>query len=549
MTLAAVIRAASETRFNPRTLEQRLSPDLFANLSPRANWFMQTLAEADGRGISTALLMRDDWRDDPAARRAFERLEGDDLLEVMVLFSVFVHEAAHQTDLLISPFGLQYYANLLREYQLLQSLMPQMLDDPATVREIRFLAGLDERIDWADLEHQALDAQWRSLVELVRVAYAWGDLEAIPPLGKYIVKGWGPGLDQSGDPFGVGLDLEPVTVLGFFHSFRPPDRPFWYIRPLTFLETKAVSNSLLYVVHLLGEGGIAACRRLHREIYGPAAAAHPDYRFVLDLGARLYAADSFDQVLASGNAKLVRSVLICVSGLSWFALHAPPPFKGTDPRGSNPVLRFWGAYGLMRAVIRGKLAVGMPSMAEVLDVLDEQEILQHLHHVRVGDSLDRCRQALGALQERNRTRTWHPKVAAHFAHLFGRMLPQFAGRKASYASGLGMPDTGSPLMHCRSNDDVDVVATDYEAPSELRDWFDIRSDLYFRLNTPAKTVIDRLDAHFQAFLVPHFCECGSLTPQWHSRFSETFVVRCNGCGREQVFDRSDARVIHFASPD
>jgi hypothetical protein len=129
------------------------------------------------------------------------------------------------------------------------------------------------------------------------------------------------------------------------------------------------------------------------------------------------------------------------------------------------------------------------------------------------------------------------------------MSPIFEARDLDYASRLGMPDMGSPISGCRTDEDWELTIDDYKAPDAARDWFSIRTDLFFNLLKPPDQIISRLGEHFMAFLVPYICPClRGMTPQWVSRFADEYVLVCGFCGKKRTVRKEEATFIDFTTP-
>jgi hypothetical protein len=128
------------------------------------------------------------------------------------------------------------------------------------------------------------------------------------------------------------------------------------------------------------------------------------------------------------------------------------------------------------------------------------------------------------------------------------MSPIFEARGLDYASRLGMPDMGSPISGCRTDEEWELTIDDYKAPEAARDWFSIRTDLFFNLLKPPDQIISRLGKHFMAFLVAYMCTCLRMTPQWVSRFAEDYVLVCGFCGKTRTVRREEATQIDLTIP-
>jgi hypothetical protein len=547
MALDELLSTLDSVDYKPRTLQLDFPTNLTKDLSVDARAFLHTAH--DKEGFTVLDLTSDSWKDDPVALDFFFSRDEDVRVEILTFLTLFVHEYTHRVDFLISPFGLQYYANSLREYWLCQEFFPDILDDPNTVEHVRFLAGLTESLPQSSFERGNFAEGWERLEDIIHTFYAWGDASAIKPLGKYIQEGWGESIKGPGDPFGVGISLEPVTVLKFFHTFRVPGADkFWYLRPLTIFETKAVVNSLLFILHLLGQRGVEACLSYYEKVYLQRKAKLPqDCFFLLDLGARLYNHNDFHTLLKQGHYEMLRSTLGILSTVCWYALQAPPSLKEEDSRVANPILRLWVSFTYMLALVQGRLQMPFNSTAEALLLLDEWEHAKSFHQKPIKDIVLDCRRVIDNMIELNRKHTWNPGIRRHFNHVFELMRPHFTERDLSYVSFMGMPEHGNPLFGCRTDKDWEVIYDDYKVPEAVNDWFSIRTDLFFKLWKPTADVIERLDAHYQAFLIPYNCECGGLTTQWASRHAREFRIRCAFCGQTKTWRREDLKIINFSS--
>lgn len=547
MSLEKLIPAFDDVAFAPRTLHLSLPADLAGNLSLHGRGFLNI---AFGAGLQSIHdLTGDAWTRDNVATNFFFRGSVEDQLEILAFLTVFVHEYTHRIDFLISPFGLHYYIQTLREYFYLQELVPPILDDPKKVERMQFLVGFDAAGDVED----NMANEWLPLKEIIHLFYAWGDASSVTPLGKYIKEGWGKAFTGPADPFGVGVLLEPVTVADTFETFRIPERDrFWYLRPLTIFETKAVVNSLLFIQHLLGERAGPLCRLYYERLYLARKQDLPaDYFFLLDLGARMYRRPDFETLLRTGSVEMIRSLLLMLSSICWFALQAPPPLKGDNPRVANPILRLILAFNFFAAYATGKLNVSFSSTAEGLKILESTQGAAALHVKPIRETLATCTKVIDHFLRANRERTWNPQVKSHFEHVFTLMRPHFAAREPDYVSFLGMPDKGNPLLECATDEDWELTYTDYETPADVAEWFELRTDLFFKMLKPSKEILHRLDQHYLAFLIPYACEsCNAgMTWQWASRFAESYTLRCAFCKQSKVLSREEMTPIRMPAGD
>jgi hypothetical protein len=546
MSIEKLTAALDGVSYAPRSLALQLPADLTQQLSPFARGFLEV---AFGKSaLSFMELTSVAWKDDELARSYFLAATPDTRTEILAFLTTFIHEYTHRVDFLISPFGLHYYVNTLREYWYLQHMIPPLVDDPKTLDSLRFIVGLRENSGTL----VGVDAaQWENLERIVHLSYAWGDASAVKPLGKYIKAGWDGVQFESDSVFGMPMPLEPVTVLGLLHTFRVPGGDqFWYLRPLTLFETKAMVNSLLFILHLLGDQGPAECARYYERLYVRRRAELPgDYFFLLDLGASMYRHDDFASLLRAGNLQMIRSTLIILSSVCWYALQAPPPLTDEDSRVANPILRLLTAFRFFVGYARGQIRAQFNTTAEALLLLDSSRFAEQLFVKPISRVIPDCVKILDKVMELNERQTWNPQVKRHFQHIFSIMRPHFADREANYVSLLGMPDNGSLAEGCLRNEDWEITYDDYRIPAEVKQWFDIRTDLFFNLLKPPAEMMEQLDAHYLAFYIPHVCKCGlGVSGQWASRFASVYTLNCGFCGEQTVLRRDEFTSIHV-TPD
>ncbi|BAY08699.1 hypothetical protein [Calothrix sp. NIES-2098] len=547
MSLQNMLARFDTVKFNPRTLQINFPEDLMNGLSINARYFFEI---AYGKRNLTVLdWTSGEWRDDQPSLDCFFQSDEDTRTEILTVLTLFIHEYTHKIDFLISPFGLHFYVNNLREYWILQEFFPQALDNSSTVDKIQFLAKFHENSIRKGSIDEDLNKIWESLKPIIHTFYAWGDVSSIRPLAKFIAEGWSDSIKGIEDPFGLGIPMEPVTVLDFFHTFRISGTDkFSYLRPLTIFETKAVVNSLLFILYLLGEKGNEECLHYYEKTYlNRKPPLTYDYLFLLDLGARVYRVKDFHSLLKLRNFQMLRSTLLILSTACWYALQAPPFLGASDPRSSNPILRLWLSLIFLTALVREEISVSFNSTAEALLYLDELPKSQSFYQKPIKEIIPNCCEVIDAMIKANQKYTWHPDVKSYFDHIFQIMYPHFAKRDKNYISYMGMPDTGNPLFGCRSKEDWEVTYDDYKIPQTVQDWFSIRQALFFiDMNKPKEEFIESLDKHFLAFLLTYPCECGGgITQRWVSRFSETIDVKCAFCGKTKTINRNDSTIIRF----
>lgn len=535
---------AEKGSFNARLLHFDFPVEVMdlLSLGPRA--FFSMLTEEPSR-LSLDAMINDRWRNDPLATCAYRGLTADERLEVHAIIGFVLHETTHKVDLLVSPFGMQYLALLIREYQLLQDYLPRALDHPQYIDALRVLPKLMQAPEGI-LKEGALRALWDELTEVVRKTLAWGDLGALRPAAADVAAGWDAFSPLSGDFFGSGEPIELVKVLNSFYSFRPEGAGNWYLRPMTIFEAKALANTMLYLLEI--SGSVDDIALYYRRVYlDHAEALEPDYLFLFDTLARMHGLSDFAAALDSGNVAGVRHLLIATAALGWFALQAPPVLptdKGLGSAGGNPVLRLFAALHHVMDFFRKDNAAAGTTMADIFLSLECQDLFPALDQPTIGTALAACRDALRRLREQV-AEIWNPSVRRHFSRVLDIMAPHFEGRTDSYRSFLGMPDNGNPRSFVKDEAEMELFYHDHAAADAYREWLGMRGAVLFAHPMPRADLVKRLDEHFMAKLMVVLCDgCQiGLHQYWVSRFVKEYTVVCPISGRRQTINIDDATHI------
>src|SRR6185369_3492621 len=198
----------------------------------------------------------------------------------------------------------------------------------------------------------------------------------------------------------------------------PDNKNIWHLRPLTIFETKAVVNTLLYILDLLKEEGVDECISYYKTFYLNRKETLPeDYFFLLDMGAKIYDIDSFEKLLLTKNLPMIKSVLISLSGICWYSLHAPPVSSKENFCYSNPILRLWAAFLFVTKVMRGETTIPPLSMSEALSYIEIQEEFKNACQKPINQIVPDCLNIIDRMKQANQEKTWNPEVRAHFDHI------------------------------------------------------------------------------------------------------------------------------------
>jgi len=553
MAFEDVLAKFGEVSFNPRTLQVNIPAQLTAPLSDTAVRFFAYAYFSEGQreDITWMQYADADWSKDPEKVRVFMQLDEEVRLEILAFLTLFIHEYTHKTDFLISPFGLLFYANCMYEYWTLQTFIPQVLDSAEMIDNVRFLVNFEEGLVDNAYYNKHLKSMWEELKPSIHASYSWGDVGDILPLKRFIASGWhGQDAGLSSHYLGVEQELEPITLLEFFCTFRSADKGMWYLRPLTIFETKAVVNSLLYILDLLGEAGLEDCSRYYEEVYLSKKDELPeDYFFLLDMGAMIYGLPDFEAALKAQHFLLLKSILSTLSGICWYALHTLPLKTGEDAFFANPIIRLWAAFNFMTAVLRQKIKIEFNTVSEVLMHWEKRSGFGKNFQKPIAEVIPRCLEVVDDLIKKNQKETWNPAMKAHFDHILTIIRPHFADREYDYFSKMGMPDDGNPTRALRTEDQWLILYDDYVTPPEVFGWYDIRGNLFFTLLKPHEELIRQLDKHFRAFYFLQPCRCNTIIAMWVSRFFETVELKCPNCGREYHLTRDEVKIIDMDAPE
>lgn len=158
MGLTEIVETFDKVGYSPRLLELCLPQGFTEQLSGMALAFFEMAY--DKHEYTAYDFLGDSWKDNGHACRFFSQCAEDVQTEILAFLTLFVHEYTHRIDFLISPFGLQYYVNSLREYWLIQEFVPTILDDPRSIDSVKFLADFHDRIDHPALANTGAKEIW-----------------------------------------------------------------------------------------------------------------------------------------------------------------------------------------------------------------------------------------------------------------------------------------------------------------------------------------------------------------------------------------------------
>ncbi|MFS8111390.1 hypothetical protein QD460_06680 [Rhizobium jaguaris] len=545
MSSRAVEILVEECTFNPRTLEIKFPEQALAACELPARYFFEVLEDAPR--LSSLSFLDERWYDDPTSRHAYELAGPHGRAEINAIICGVLHEVSHRVDLLITPFGVQYLIGAVEEYLLLQEFVPLALDREQTLGALTLLKNVTDGLPSDAAKEPRLAGLWPRLHEVVRRTLAWGDLGNRRPPESEITRGW---FEESEHLERLKLSqqdpIELITVCGSVCTFRPKGTKGWYVRPMTIFEAKALANTLLHVLKLSG-GQVDEVRLFFNACYGDRLEElEPDYLYIFDVVARILGPLSFQHALATAKSDQIATLLRIVSGVCWFALHAPPVLGDSklSSAAASVTIRLFVALQELASQLRQQPQLG--AVSALCSQFELTKLFRGAQQATIGDALTESIRALDVLGPKVKE-IWNPDVRSWFQHLIGVMRPYFDQRDPRYDSLLGMPDDGNIVPGVRRQHEWEALYDDHVPQGGAAEWLALRPTLLFSYEVPTlgNEFVKRLDNHFGARFVMWHCDaCSSLLHgQWVSRFSERARLVCPGTGQSIEVPFEDMKSI------
>jgi len=436
--------------------------------------------------VSYSELYETRWCEKPRILAHYERLDAEQKNEVLGFVALTLHELTHHIDFLTTPFGVNFHAKTCREYINFQAFSQFLLADHKLV-PAGFLAYFEDYLIQGGMAlPETASRSWEHLRGQVLTFEAWGDGGMVRPRKKRIQPGWG----ENRNPVQLlGNALHKVTVNGFFLTVGIPHHLDWYLRPLTLFETRAIANSVLWILYLLDQKGSAVedVRSFLRAFY-PKETCPPDYWLIFDLLANLWGYAGFDELLAGGSCNALRQVLMLASGASWYALHAPPPMGPDSGLTSNPVVRLLCFLQSLNAAAKQKLK--FESLVAFADQIDGSDLGRQYDCPRVSEILSFCISFLSHHTSMNKTAVRDTELQRHFARIFKIQFDQMKKRITDgYASILSMPEHGNPYFALETDKEADQLLFEYKPSARVEGWFAFRQNLLYKNMDCAKVIL------------------------------------------------------------
>jgi hypothetical protein len=463
MSLQRTKAALSTAEFAPHTLTLGSSFDLTA-LSPatQAFFFAHFETEFD-------LITAQEWS--PEVIESYRSLEADERMEALALAGFTNHELIHRIDFLTTPFGVAYQGKACLES------IGLLLDSATLVAELERNAPhtpLRERQSASDAD--VVSGGLDGLGARIR----WFDFQrgAAP---RHLKAGW-KDLPESLDLLGQRLEL--CTVHELFPTVAIPGTEGAYFRPLTILESRAVSLTSLLLLTCLGKDQAAADDvAIFLETFYAPRESFPDYRFLLDLFLRLRRSEDFPQLARERGAEGLEAILKTIAFLGWYALHASPETNPEAEGNSNPMLRLFVALRELYEYAGGGSKVVV--VDEFLDMVDESARARDLGFSGSRETIGYAAEYAAKLRRHNQDANPHSELKAHFEAVLSIQLQQLERRlERGYGFASGMPENGSAIAGLGDRPGDEELLFGEPPPPAVLDWFRLREMLLFRRARP-----------------------------------------------------------------
>jgi hypothetical protein len=470
MSLPALKKALARADFKPHTLTlgSDLS-DLGDYLSPMARTVFHMTWMHETRATVAEILSADPLPAD--AMRFYRSCSDDERMEVLGMAGFYVHEIVHKIDFLTTPFGAGFHGRACLEAIGFQT------DGAALVDQLRACA---EPGPLRNLPRVSSETFVDSGPAALQARILWFDaLRGAPP--RYVERGWG-GTDT---PLLLFNQEHPkLTAHQQLATVAVPGAPGVYLRPSTILESRAVAITALNLFGRLGADREAADQiAKYLRCFYDAGTVSADYRFLLDLYARLRGVEDVSAGIEANGPVWLQQALLMIIVVGWYSLHSPPLVSRQASTIPNPVVRLIHAIRGIEDAIRTQKP--WSSGVALMNALDASERGVALELQPVATVIDDCVNYLDTVRSKNLVENSNPYLRAHFDYIFTVQLQQLGARVDSgYNSALGMPDTGSIIDGFAGEADMALLIEEYSPTAEVVRWFQTRENLNFRYARP-----------------------------------------------------------------
>lgn len=480
MSLSDLKAALGHAYLDTRKSTFSLPSNLYPTLSPGARFFVLYLADTpiSGGYLTLQNVLQTDWSTD--VRKQFSGLATECQIEVLAFLTAYQHELVHYLDLMATPFAANLRVKAVYEYLLLgsmasdfQSRATETLQQPLA----DYLAKTFQ-VGWA-VDNPGADttsplARGQGLTGKVAFAeYTTG----APP--RRVKSGWG-NFEANDTVTVMGRSYDPVTVNGVWPTLRSV-AGHDHVGPFEILEGRALTLVLRYIRFLLRDLPDRDDIVLRYVATFYPATTHGMYRRLLELSS----GRTLEDLLTSASSEYVDNVLMLAQGVSWYALHGPPPISANQVASALPTLR------LVLALKAWESDTDLPgSMVEFLNHVDSSTAATSLNFVQADDTLSISLEAL-AYAGHYAEGINRPGVRDHYSEVISCQREILKARLGDgYASYYGNPEHGNPLEGLDASLQCAFERTD-EGNEDMAVWLKARGKVLFQVGVPMK---DRAEA-------------------------------------------------------
>jgi hypothetical protein len=469
VSLTDLQKALGHARLDTKRATLILPVDLSSALSSHARFFVLFMTDSPttGRALGPADILPNDWS--PDVREAFFDLPLDAQIEALGFVTAVQHELIHYLDLLTTPFGVNLHTKGVLEYLAFEAMVPDLLEKPTLTLKNPLVDYLSETfevgwlLDNRDADLSSAVARGQALAGKV----AFDDYTSgAPP--RRVKPGWGTAA-ATGTAFTIkGQTYEAVTVNGVWPTLRDTAMDD-YFGPFELLEGRALTLVLRYLRHLLGDAP-GREKILLRYIGTFYPQTHRRYRRLLEI----ISGESLEDVLTMHTPPEVDNLLMLAQGLSWYALHGPPPLSEEHVASALPTLRF--VVGLRAWEESDEM--DFASMVKFLNAVDRAPFCIKLGFVDADESLSISLQALSLISGYLESIT-RKGIREHFQSIFSCQEEVMRARIGhGYASWYGNPEHGNPV---EGLDDTLACALERmgEERAEFSAWLSVRGSVLY----------------------------------------------------------------------
>jgi hypothetical protein len=477
--------------YNINSLELSIPRGLMNDSSKWTRTFIEIASGKSQNGYySWGQLFNKPWCEDQRTLDFFDKsLSNKDKIEVLKFYTSHIHELTHHTDMLITPFGINYQSKLLREYLNLQDFYKEVANNNDFIGDWTRLIDLDfSKTPLENFNISSIKLKWEQLKGQL---YYFDALFDFNNWGKRNLKiGW----NQDTNEISIfKKSYKKVTVRDFFLTIQISDNGD-YLTPIAILECRAILNSIRWIISCFGvEYSKPVIELYYRHIYSELGSS---YRFILDLLADLHNLEKFEDLIEKYSINYLDSIFKACLGCCWYALNAPPPMNQNSLHNSNPVARL--IISLKELGKSLKLNKPFSPMPEFLDYIDSSEDAQDLYFVPIDEILAYCQSFITLLEKLNIRDNKNQEMREHFNWILmiqKKLIQKRLNSESPYASLVGLAENGNPLFGIEDHE-LDWLIFDRPINVEVKKWFNDRSLILFSLNKKSDLLL-LLKKHFK----------------------------------------------------